>query len=241
VVGAAGETLGAIEGVGTVIVLLLLAGGLIARRRRLTPVVVVAVVFGIVFANPFGVVARRSVADPGPLTASADADGSRQWVKVAGLPVAWFTPYNEEYFYADLYENTPNSALRLRYGLSFLPSTGASKVVDQCSNSISDPCWRGRSNDYPLIQHDHSGKTWIVPISQTVRVDGRGQPEYIDVPQFYEVGLGLASGRAFAYWLLVACVMGVAAVQSRARWAHVGLAVAGCVAAGAVLAVVFAL
>jgi hypothetical protein len=239
-VGSLGRALGAVEFFGTVLVLILLIGGLIARRRRRTPVVVVAVVFGIVFANPLGVITRQSATDPRPMSPSMHADGARHWVKIAGVPVAWFTPYNEEYVHAGWYENVPTSALKLRYGISFLPSTGASTVVGQCSNSISDPCWRGRPEDYPLVHHDHSGNTWIVPLGEAPRPDVSGEWKTVHVPQFYEVGFGLASTRALVYWLSVACVIGVMAAQSRFRWADVGRVAAGCVGVGVVLAVVLA-
>lgn len=240
VVESLATPLALIEFFGTLIVLVLLGGALISRRRDPTPAVVIAVVFGIVFANPVGVVAERSATDQRPVTPSAHADGSRHWVKLAGIPVAWFTPYNQEYPWAGAFENSPDSVLKLRHGLSLLPSTGASSVVQQCSNYIGDPCWEGEENDYPLVQHDRSGRTWVVPLTQANLNDAQGGFDRTYVPQFYEARVGLASGRALFYWLVVATAIYLGRARSRIRWSRIGLAVAGSVCVGVAISVALA-
>ena len=214
-----GTVLALVELVGTPAVLLWLA---LAPRRAAALAVVL---FGFVFANPIGVVARERQVDPRPLVPTARADTAVRWVRVAGVPVAWYVPYQQSYVYSG--ENSPTGALKLRYGFSFLPSTGASTVVGSCSNDISTPCWRG---DYPLVQRGRDGTVWIVPLTETY-VGSRT----VHVPHFYEVGLGLASPLALAYWL-VATPLLLRAFRRRIAWRALGAAVAASAAAGLAVA-----
>jgi hypothetical protein len=234
VVSEVGRALAVVELVGMVVVAAALMRAL-AERRPAGRVLAAAVVFGVVFANPFGVVADRSLVDPRPLTLSNVKDRAAHWVKVGPIPLAWFRPYDERLLHAGWFENAPESVLKLRYGFALLPSTGASTVVAQCSNSISDPCWDGYRYDpsarvdYPLVHHDRDGRTWVVPLGRAHLV-GVGPSSYVHVPQFYEVRLGLASRRALVYWLVLALVAALVSRNVRVRWADVrplALGVAG--------------
>jgi hypothetical protein len=234
-VGSLATPLALAEFVGALAIVVLLVVALIWRRRILSKVLVVAIVFGIVFANPFGVVAEPSAANARSLTPSHEVDGARHWVKIGGIPIAWFTPYDQPYPWAGAFENSPNSVLKLRYGFSFLPSTGAASVVKQCSNYIGDPCWRDRADDYPLVHRDADGDPFVVPLTTTIVPSRQNESAYVDVPNVYEVRLGLTSWRSVAYWVLVSIALVLAARMSAVRWRSVGLAVAGCVVAGVAL------
>jgi hypothetical protein len=185
---------------------------------------------------------RESASDARPLAPSENADDTRHWVKVAGVPVAWFTPYAEAYVSSDEdeFSRSPGSSLKLRYGLSFLPSTGAATVVGECSVVFSDPCWTGELGDrYPLVQRDENGRTWVVPVGEAPVDDASGN-QFVAVPRFFEVGLGVASTAAFVYWLVVGGLVGVAALQRRLRWRVVALTGVSAVVAGLLLAGVLA-
>jgi hypothetical protein len=221
-----------VEFVGTVAVAVLLVLALVRKRHLLTTAVVVAIVFGIFFANPFGVIAKPSAMNARSLTPSSEADGSRHWVKLGGIPVAWFTPYDQPYPWAGFGENSPRSVLKLRYGFSFLPSTGAASVVEQCSNDIDYPCWRDRSDDYPLVYRDAEGRRFVVPLTKTLVPSRQGESAYPNVPHVYEAQLGIASWRGLGYWLLVGVALAVSAGTVAVRWRVVGLAAAGCLLAG---------
>jgi hypothetical protein len=220
------------EFVGTVAVVALVVVALARKQDLLTTALVAAVVFGIAFANPLGVVAQPSTANARALTPSSKADGSRHWVKLAGIPVAWFTPYDQRSRLAEIGENNPKSVLKLRYGFSFLPSTGASSVVAQCSNDIDVSCWRDRSDDYPLVHRDTAGGWFVVPLTKTLVPSSQGESAYPNVSHVYEVHLGVASWRGLVYWLFVGVALAVSAGTVAVRWRVVGLAAAGCVVAG---------
>jgi hypothetical protein len=198
-----------IELVGGGMLLLAVLVATSRRSRWLLPLLVAAAVFGVVFLNPLGVVAKVTRGDPRPVAPVGTADTGVHWVKVLGIPVAWFVPYRKNYLFYG--ENSPSGALKLRYGLSFLPSTGARTIVSQCSNSITDPCWR---DDYPLVQRDSRGRTWLVPLTEAPLGNVSGQQSYIHVPHFYAIRLGLASVEGLAYWVLL---LGVAWLVLRAR------------------------
>lgn len=198
-----------IELVGGGMLLLVLLVATRRGSRRLLSLLAAAAAFGLVFLNPLGVVAKATRDDPRPVAPVGTADTGVHWVKVLGVPVAWFVPYSKNYLYYG--ENSPSGALKLRYGLSFLPSTGVRRVVSQCSNSIDDPCWR---DDYPLVQRDSRGRTWLVPLTEAPLGNVSGQQSYIHVPHFYAVRLGLASVEGLAYWVLL---LGVAWLVLRAR------------------------
>jgi hypothetical protein len=237
-VSSVADALAVIEFLGTFLVLGFLAVALL-RRRLITVALVVAILFGIVFANPFGVVASSSSADARTLAPTEEADGARHWVKVAGVPVAWFTPYNDEHPFA--FENSPSSTLKLRYGFSFLPSTGATSVVPQCANDIDVPCWKGRPDDYPLLHSDGDDRRYVVPLSQTLVVDQQGGTgSYPYVPHVYDVRLGLASRLALVYWLLVGGALVVALRRGRPRWRAIAIACGCSVAVGVVGSVIVA-
>ena len=184
-------------GAGILLVALLVATT--RRSRRLPLLFAAAAVFGAVFLNPLGVVAKATRDDPRPITPVATADTGVHWVRVLGIPVAWFVPYSKNYL--SYHENSPTAALKLRYGLSFLPTTGERTVLrGQCSNAIDIPCWR---DDYPLVQRDSRGREWLVPLTEAPL---GGAVPYIDVPHFYRVRLGLASVEGLAYWVLLLAV-----------------------------------
>jgi hypothetical protein len=228
------------EFAGTVAVVTLVVVALARKRHILTSALVAAVVFGIVFANPFGIVAEPSTANARALTPSSEADGSRHWVKVGGIPVAWFTPYDQPYPWAGLGENSPTSVLKLRYGFSFLPSTGASSVLAQCSNDIDVSCWRDRSDDYPLVHRDDGRQWFVVPLTKTVVPSSQGESAYPNVPHVYEVRVGIASWRGLVYWLFVGVALAASARMSAVRLRPVVLAAAGCLVAGVVVGGVMA-
>ena len=238
--GSLATPLALAEFVGTLAIVVLLVVALIWKRRILSKVLVAAIVFGIVFANPFGVVAEPSAANAQSLTPSREVDGAQHWMKISGIPVAWFSPYDQPYPWAGAFENSPNSVLKLRYGFSFLPSTGAASVVKQCSNYIGDPCWRNRADDYPLVHRDADGDAFVVPLTTTIVPSRQNESAYVHVPNVYEARLGLTSWRSVAYWVLVGIALVLAARMSAVRWRSVGLAVAGCVVAGVALAGVLA-
>jgi hypothetical protein len=240
VVSSLATELALAEFVGTVAVVTLVVVALARKRHILTLALVVAVVFGIVFANPFGIVAEPSTTNARALTPSSEADGSRHWLKVGGIPVAWFTPYDQPYPWAGLGENSPTSVLKLRYGFSFLPSTGASSVVAQCSNDIDVSCWRDRSDDYPLVHRDDGRRWFVVPLAQTLVPGSQGESAFPNVPHVYEVRLGIASWRGLVYWLFVGVALGVSARMSAVRLRPVFLAAAGCLAAGVLVGAVMA-
>ncbi len=221
---------------GTLAILVLLGVSLFWKRHLLTGVLVAAIVFGVAFANPFGVVAEPSAANARSLKPTTETDGARHWVKVGRIPVAWYTPYDQPYPWAGAFENSPNSVLKLRYGLSFLPSTGASSVVEQCSNDIGDPCWRDRADDYPLVHRDARGRAYVVPLTKTLVPSRQGESAYPSVPHVYGVSLGIASWRGAVYWLLVAVTLGFAARTSRLDLRSIGIAIAVLVAVGLVAA-----
>jgi hypothetical protein len=229
-----------IEFFGAIAIVAMLVVSLVWRRHLLAGVLIAAIVFGIVLENPVGVVAEPSPVDARSLTPTEHADGARHWVKVGGVPVAWFTPYDQPYPWAGLYENTPTSVLKLRYGLAFLPSIGASSVIRQCSNYIGDPCWRDRADDYPLIQRNEAGGAYVVPLTQTIVPSRQSQSAYVNVPHVYAVGLGVASWRALAYWLLVAAAIVVGAQRAQLRARSIALAVGLTVLAGLAVGGAFA-
>jgi len=220
------------EFVGTLAIVLLLVVSLAWKRQLIMPALVAAIVFGIVFANPFGVVAEPSAANARSLNPSSEADSARHWVKVGGVPVAWFTPYDQPYPWAGLYENSPNSVLKLRYGFSFLPTTGATSVVEQCSNYIGDPCWRDRPDDYPLVHRDAVGRALVVPLTKTLVPNRQGESGYPSVPHVYEARLGVASWRSTAYWFGVGVALLLAARMSRLRLRGIGIAIVVSLAVG---------
>jgi hypothetical protein len=196
-----------VELVGAGILLVALLVATIRRSRRLPRLLAAAAVFGVVFLNPFGVAVTPTRDDPRPVTPVGTADTGVHWVKVLGVPVAWFVPYSKEYLYRG--ENSPTAALKLRYGLSFLPTTGAKTVASQCGSA--DVCWQ---DDYPLVQRDSRGRTWLVPLGQAPLGNVVGQAAYIHVPHFYAVRLGLGSVEGLIYWILL---LGVAWVMLRGR------------------------
>ncbi len=229
-----------VELIGTVVVTALLVVALVWKRHLLTMALVTAIAFGVVFANPLGVVAKPSGENARSLTPSSESDGSRHWVKVGGVPVAWFIPYDQPYPWAGAFENSPTSVLKLRYGFSFLPSTGAATVVKQCSNYIGDPCWRDRPDDYPLVHRNAEGRAYVVPLTKTLVPSRQGESAYPSVPHVYEASLGVASWRGLAYWLVVGVVLVVSAAKFAVHWRTVGLAAAGCLVVGFALGGVIA-
>jgi hypothetical protein len=215
-----------IEFFGALVIVALLLVALAWKRRLLTGVLVVAIVFGVVFENPIGVVVKESDVSAQSLTPSDQADGALHWLKITGVPIAWFTPYNQEYPWAGLYENSPRSVLKVRYGLTFLPSTGATSVVQQCDGTILKPCWGGdRGDDYPLVYRDAAGRAYLVPLTKTYVPSAQGQSPTVSVAHVYSAKLGIASWRALGYWLLVAVAIVVASRSPQLR--RRSLAIAG--------------
>jgi hypothetical protein len=232
--GGIGNLLWLVEVVGTPIVLVLLVRRVMSGAG-LALAVTAAVVFGLVFANPFGVAVARSREDPRPLRPSAEADDARHWLEIAGVRVAWFYVYSTEDLIA--FDTGASGSVKLRYGLTFLPSTGGGTVFRQCSNDVTDPCWRG---NYPLVYRDRDDTSWIVAVADEPVVDARGRVTFERAPRFYELRLGVVSWAGLVYWLLVAGILAVAAADRRVVARSAGLAAAASVAAGFAITLVVA-
>jgi hypothetical protein len=196
-------SLGIFEFFAAPLLLLALAWAYLRRRVWRHKALVAAVAFGVVLANPFGVVA---VEEPPPPDTQIDIetgdDSAVRWLRLGFIPVAWWTPYEQDVIGTD---TGPGSKLKLRYGFAFLPSTGASTVVDMCGESLHRPCWHDNEWGGKLVREDRRGRLWLKPNILDSGIPRDPRQGYTERPEpWYRPTLGLASPAGLAYWILLA-------------------------------------